>query len=121
MILVSSDQYADLDSAAGLLTRTGHNAESIPFLSQLTAGVPWQPVYRLRLDTARLRANQGNAATVDDLSAVAQSQSVAYEIRTQAAEALAGKRPTTNSGSRELDLLAHGAISASDAQRPYFI
>ena len=121
MVLVSSDQYADLDSAAGLLTRTGHDAEAIPFLTQLTAGVPWQPAYRLRLDTATLKANQGSAATLDDLSAVAKNASAPYEIRAQAAQALAGRRAVANLGSRELDLLTQSTISPADAQRPYFL
>jgi len=121
MVLVSSDQYADLDSAAGLLTRTGHDAQAIPFLTQLTAGVPWQPVYRVRLDIATLKANQGSAATLDDLSAVAQNPSAAYNVRTQAAQALAGTRTAANLGSRELGLLAHGAIPPAEAQHPYFL
>jgi cellulose synthase operon protein C len=121
MVLVSNDQYTDLDSAAALLTRTGHDPEAIPFLTQLSAGVPWQPAYRLRLDTARLKANQDAGAVLGDLSVIAKNQSASYDVRTQAAQAIAGKQAAQNLGSAELDLLARSTISSADAQHPYFI
>lgn len=121
LVLVSADQYADLDSAAALLTRSGHHAEAIPFLAQLTAGVPWQPAYRLRFDTARLKANQGTPTALGDLATLAKDQSAAYDLRARAAQAIAGKQAVQNLGSAELDLLAHASISPADAQRPYFI
>jgi cellulose synthase operon protein C len=121
MALVSVDQYPDLDSAAALLSRTGHDAEAIPFLTQLTAGVPWQSSYRLRLDTAKLKANRGSAPVLDDLSALARDQSAPYDVRTQAAEAIVGRQTAQNLGSTELDLLARTSIPSADAQRPYFV
>jgi len=121
MVLVSADQYTDLDSAAALLTRTGHDAEAVPFLTQLATGVPWQPAFRLRLDLARLKANQDTTGALDDLAALAKNDMAAYDVRTQAAQALAGKRVPQNLGSAELDLLTRASISPADAERPYFI
>ncbi len=121
MVLVSQDQYTDLDSAAALLTRTGQDAEAIPFLTQLTTGVHWQAAYRLRLDNARLKSNQDTATALSDLSTLAKDQLAAYDIRTQAAQAIAGKEAAQNLGSAELDLLARSVISSVDAQHPYFI
>ena len=120
MVLVSADQYTDLDSAAALLARTGHDPEAIPFLTKLTTGVPWQSSYRLRLDTAKLKANQEPAPVLDDLSTLASDQSAPYDVRTQAAQAIAGKRTPQTLGSVELDLLARTSIPAAAAQRPYF-
>jgi cellulose synthase operon protein C len=121
MVLVSGDQYTDLDSAAALLVRKGRGTEAISFLTQLSVGVPWQPAYRLRLDAARLKATQDTAAALDDLTALAKNPSATYEVRTQAALALSGKRAVSSLGSTELDLLARGTVSVKEAQRPYFI
>ncbi|HTD56117.1 MAG TPA: hypothetical protein VK670_12095 [Silvibacterium sp.] len=121
MVLVSSDQYADLDAAASLLTRTGHDAEAIPFLTQLSTGVPWRLEYRLRLDLAQIKIGHQVAPALADLPALARNPSAPYDLRTQAAEAIAGRQAATNLGSAELDLLAHGGISSSEAQHPYFV
>jgi tetratricopeptide (TPR) repeat protein len=42
-------------------------------------------------------------------------------VRTRAAAQLAGHQRTANYGSAELNLLAHGAISPSDAEKPFFL
>lgn len=120
MVLVSADQYADLDSAAALLVGSGHDAEAIPFLVQLANGVPWNPAYRLRLDEAYIKANQQDAAA-KDLATIASSQSAPYAVRVQAAQALSGKLPSAKLGGDELNLLAGGNISADQARKPFFL
>jgi tetratricopeptide (TPR) repeat protein len=121
MILVSQNTTEDLDSAASLLTNSGHYAESLPFLKQLIASVPWQPGYRLRLGEARLKANQETAVALDDLASLAANPVATYTVRTQAAQLLTGHDRAENYGSQELNLLARGAVTPSEAQKPGFI
>ena len=56
--LFSADLYSSLDSAAGLLEKSDHPAEALPFLTTLANNPPWKPEYRLRLAIGRLRAAQ---------------------------------------------------------------
>lgn len=120
MVLVSTDQYTDLDSAAALLVKAGHSAEAVPFLVELADGVPWNAEYRLRLDEARVAANEEKSAALADIAALAASQTAPYAVRAKAAEALAGNAPAANLGSEELNLLARGAINAGAARKPFF-
>lgn len=121
MVLVSSDQYTDLDSAAALLVKTGHNAEAVPFLAELASGVSWNAEYRLRLDQARVAANDEKSAALADLAVLAASQTAPYAIRAHAAVALAGSGAAANFGSEELNLLARGAMNADAVQKPFFV
>ena len=121
MVLVSQDPSSDLDSAAALLTRNGRYAEALPFLTRLIGNVPWQPSYRVRLDEARLRANQDQTTTLGELAEIAASSLAPYSVRIQAAQLLSGHKQAGNLGSGELNLLAGGAVPASEAQKPYFI
>ncbi len=113
--------FENLDSAAGLLEKTGHNAEAVEFLEQLVTSAPWEPAYRLRLAKARLVAGTDASAAVDSLATVASAQSSAYDIRLKAATAVGG-HTHADLGSGELNLLAGdaGAFTAAAADKFYF-
>jgi cellulose synthase operon protein C len=121
MVLVSQDPPTDLGSAASLLTRGGHYAEALPFLKKLTSTVPWDASCRVRLDEAKLKAGQETDSALNDLAALAADPAAIYAVRTQAAQLLSGRKRAGNFGSAELNLLARGSISASEAQKPYFM
>ena len=114
--------FENLDPAAALLEKTGHNAEAIEFLEQLARSAPWESTYRLRLARARVAAARDVDAAQNSLTAIASSAEVNYSVRTQAALALAGNRPLAESGSVELNLLSSGdsGITASAADQPFF-
>ena len=97
--------FENLDSAAALLEKTGHNAEAIEFLEQLVKSAPWEPSYRLRLAKAKLAADKDATAAQDELTSVAAGTNTSYDLRIKAAAALAG-RTHSDLGSGELNLLA---------------
>ena len=121
LVTVVGNPFENLDPAAALLEKTGHNAEAIEFLDQLVKSAPWDPSYRLRLAKARLAAGQDAPAAQDALGSVASGTSVPYDLRIRAALALTG-RPHPDLGSGELNLLAGNptAISATAADKFYF-
>ena len=113
--------FENLDPAAALLEKTGHNAEAIEFLEQLVKASPWESSYRLRLAKAKLAVVSVGDSSLQSLSAIASSPGAAYELRLKAAAFLAG-RPHVPLGSGELDLLAAGktAIAATPADKFYY-
>jgi cellulose synthase operon protein C len=125
--LFAPDLYGSLDSAAGLLEKSGHPAEALPFLSTLANGTPWKPEYRLRLATARLRAQAGSGAqdtqsVIGDLTSVASSAEAGYAVRVRAAIELKGRGGARDLYTAELALLASGkAIPPELADQPYFL
>ncbi len=125
--LFSPDLYGSLDSAAGLLEKSDHSAEALPFLTTLANNTPWKPEYRLRLATARLRAQTSASprdiqSAIADLTAVAASGEADYATRTQAAIGLKGRGGAQDLHSAELTLLASGkAILPEQADKPYFL
>jgi cellulose synthase operon protein C len=125
--LFSADLYSSLDSAAGLLEKSDHPAEALPFLTTLANNTPWKPEYRLRLATARLRAQtssdaRDNQSAIADLTAVASSSEAGYAVRARAAIALKGRGGAPDLHSAELALLASGrAILPQQADKPYFL
>ncbi len=62
--------YANLDSAAGLLERSSHPAEALPFLTTLANATPWNPSYRLRLAKLQLSARQNVPAATAVLNQI---------------------------------------------------
>ena len=56
LVTVVGDPYEDMDSAAALLEKTGHNAEAIAFLDPLAKSTPWEPAFRVRLAKAQIAA-----------------------------------------------------------------
>jgi len=128
LVVVVGNPLDNLDPAAALLEKTGHNAEAIEFLDQLVKSAPWDPSYRLRLAKARLAAGQDAAAAQAEeaLGSVAAGATVPYDLRIKAALAISGRAHADLShadlGSGELNLVAGNAagISAAAADKFYF-
>ncbi len=126
LVVVVGNPFENLDPAAALLEKTGHNAEAIEFLDQLVKSAPWEPSYRLRLAKAKLAAkdaaaSQASTQAQDSLAAIASGPSTPYDLRLKAAVALAG-RSHSDLGSGELNLLAGpaAAITTAAADKFYF-
>ena len=113
-----SDLYANLDSAAALLERSGHPTEALPFLTTLATATPWNSGYRLRLAQAQIAAHQDAAAS---LTTLASSAAAPYLIRSQAAAALKPVAGSHTFDSAELTLLAATTIVPKQADYPYFV
>jgi len=121
LVVAVGNPFENLDPAAALLEKTGHNAEAVEFLDQLVKSAPWDPSYRLRLAKAELAAEKSAVAAQDALAAIAARPDSSYDLRLKAAVALAG-RPHSDLGSGELNLLAGGpaSIKAAAADKFYF-
>ena len=122
MVVAVGNPFENLDPAATLLEKTGHNAEAVEFLEQLVESTPWEPMYRLRLAKAKTAAGEDADAAQKALTAIASGAEVPYGVRTQAALALASSNRAIETGSAELNLLAASGygIAASIADRPFF-
>jgi hypothetical protein len=120
MTMLPGDLYANLDSAAGLLVRSGHTAEALPYLKTLAASNPWQPAYRLRLARAQLAIGQDTQAAGATVTALAEGGNVPYRLREQAAVALRPLPGVHSLSSGELSLLASHSASPTQADHPYF-
>jgi len=118
---VVGNPYENLDPAAALLEKTGHNAEAVEFLDQLVKSAPWEASYRLRLEKARLAAKDANSSA-DGLAKIASNAEAPYSIRVEAAVALSGAQTAAGLGSAELKLLsgAPRSISTAAADQPFF-
>jgi hypothetical protein len=111
--------FVNTDFAASLLEHNHHPAEAIPFLQSLVKSVPWDASYRFRLAQAELASNARDQARTNFI-AVARDSSAAYDLRVQAARALAPlTSQPTDLGSKELSFIAHPTTVAS-ARQPYF-
>jgi len=127
LVVVVGNPFENLDPAAALLEKTGHNAEAIEFLEQLAKSAPWEASYRLRLAKATITAGKNANSAQDVVVSIASSPEVPYTVRTQAALTLVGvhhqlEHGQVESGSQELNLLASGinGSSASAADQPFF-
>lgn len=110
--------YINTDYAASLLEKDHHPAEAIPFLQALVKSVPWDASYRFRLAQAQLASNARDLARTN-LITVARDTSAPYDLRIQAARALAPlTSQTTELVSRELSFIAHPSTVAA-AREPY--
>jgi hypothetical protein len=126
LVVVVGNPFENLDPAAALLEKTGHNAEAVEFLEQLVKSTPWEPSYRLRLAKAKLALKdaasaQASTQAQESLAVIAAGPSAPYSLRLQAAVALAD-HPHSDLGSAELNLLAGpaAAITAAAADKFYF-
>ena len=121
LVVAVGNPFENLDPAAALLEKTGHNAEAIEFLDQLVKSAPWDASYRLRLANAKLAVDKNAATAQDALASIASAPITSYDLRLKAATAL-GARPHSDLGSEELTLLAGSptAITASAADKFYF-
>ena len=121
LVTVVGKPFENLDPAAALLEKTGHNQQAIEFLEKLVQSAPWDPSYQLRLAKAQLAAASNAAAAPQSLARVADNPAVPYPLRIQAAESLAG-RIRSDLGSGELNLLAGDPkrILPTDGDKFYF-
>jgi hypothetical protein len=122
LILISSNAYVDMDSAASLLRQHQRFSEEIEFIQPLAEALPWEASYRVRLATAELAGNPHAQQFLDMLAAAAADPKATYAERLAAARALEGRgqvRPATGSG--ELDQLVRGCPSAEEASKPYYV
>jgi cellulose synthase operon protein C len=121
LVVVVGNPFENLDPAAALLEKTGHNAEAIEFLDQLVKSAPWDPSYRLRLAKAKFAVNTDVDNAPAAIAAIAAAATTSYDLRLKAASALAG-RPHSDLGSGELNLLAGApnAITVTAADKFYF-
>ena len=121
LVVAVGSPFENLDPAAALLEKTGHNEEAVEFLEQLVKSAPWEPTYRLRLAKAKLATSHDVAIAQEALSAIASATSFAYDVRLKSAAALAG-RAHSELGSGELNLLAAGkaAITPAAADKFYY-
>ena len=122
LILISSNAYADMDSAASLLAMRQRFSEELDFIQPLAEAFPWEASYRIRLAIAELDGNPHLQQAIDTLAAVAADPKARYAERLAAAEALKGHAPPSPAtGSGELDLLVRGCPSPEEAGKPYFV
>jgi tetratricopeptide (TPR) repeat protein len=124
LVVVVGNPFENLDPAASLLEKTGHNGEAVEFLDHLVKSAPWEPSYRLRLAKATLAAKNPAAAQAAtqaqaSLASIASGPSTPYDLRLRAAVALAG-RPHSDLGGGELNLLAGPAATLTTAAADKF-
>jgi hypothetical protein len=115
--LVAGAAFATLDPAAALLEKTGHVAETVPFLTELTKAEPWNADARERLAAAR--------GAADVLTSVAKSTEASYATRVAAALALRALHtvaPQMAGVDGELVLLSsQNALAEADVSKPYYV
>jgi tetratricopeptide (TPR) repeat protein len=121
LVVAVGNPFENLDPAAALLEKTGHNAEAIEFLGQLVKSAPWDGSYRLRLAKAKLAASSDATSAMDALSAIASAPASTYDLRLKAAASLTGTS-SRDLGSGELNLLVAGksALTAAAADKFYY-
>ena len=121
LVVAVGNPFENLDPAASLLEKTGHNTEAIEFLDQLVKSAPWDSSYRLRLAKAKLAIDKDAAPAQEALTAIAAGPSTPYDLRLKAATAVAG-RPHSDLGAGELNLLAGSpaGITPSAADKFYY-
>jgi tetratricopeptide (TPR) repeat protein len=122
LVGVVGNPFENLDPAAALLEKTGHNSEAIEFLDQLVKSAPWDPSYRLRLAKAKLAAGQDLPDSGRELFSIASGPNVPYDLRIKAVRGVGGGRTIADLGSGELNLLAeyHAYIQPAAADKFYF-
>ena len=122
LVTVVGDPYEDMDSAAALLEKTGHNAEAIAFLDPLVKSTPWESAFRMRLAKAQIAAGTNASGAQDNLARIAAAPQDPYSQRVEAALALSGSHHATDFGSAELKLLAGDpkSIAPASADQPFF-
>ena len=105
LVAVVGNPFENLDPAAALLEKTGHNVEAIEFLEELVKSAPWDASYQLRLAKAKIAAGQDTASAQTALGTIASAARNGYGLRSQAALSLVTKAHS-DLGSAELNLLA---------------
>ena len=121
LVVAVGNPFENLDPAAALLEKTGHNAEAVELLEQLVKSAPWDGSYRLRLAKAKLGAGSDASNAQDALFAIASAPASTYDLRLKAAASLTGTS-SHDLGSGELNLLAAGksALTAAAGDKFYY-
>ncbi len=119
LTLVVGAPFENLEPAAALLSRTGHHAEAVEFLSQLLKATPWDERIRLKLAQEQLASGVGADSAQSEAVHVASDPQSMYTDREDAASILKG-RGASSLGSAELDLLASGNPTPEMADKPHF-
>jgi tetratricopeptide (TPR) repeat protein len=123
LTLISTNPYADADSAASLLEMRGRYPEALQFLQPLAEAFPWDASYKVRLSVAMLADRAQSPQALEALASVAAAPKAKYKERLAAAKALKGHPlPKSATRSAELDLLIRdGCPSENEANKPYFV
>lgn len=121
MTMLPGDLYANIDSAADLLVRSGHGAEALPFLKVLASANPWVPEYRLRLAKAETAEGKQPEVASEALIELASNSDAPYSLRARAAEADYALPGQPAFACPELTLLAANAATPAQAEPPYFV
>jgi hypothetical protein len=120
MTLIVGEPFEYLADAAELLSRTGHPAEALPFLTDRVRAVPWDFAAKAQLGKLLLSTNKDQGVAM--LRSVAESNDVKYETRADAARFLGESNATPlTTNCAELNLLSGPSpIPPASAEKPYF-
>jgi tetratricopeptide (TPR) repeat protein len=122
LILISSNAFVDMDSAASLLALRQRFSEEVEFIQPLADAFPWEASYRIRLATAELAGDPQAHQALEMLATVAADPKATYVERLAAAKALKGRKPAgATTGSGELDQLIRGCPNPEEASKPYYV
>ena len=100
LVVVVGNPFENLDPAAALLEKTGHNAEAIEFLEQLVKASPWEAAYRLRLAKAKVAAGQDVDSAQNALTAIASAHGRFLHCANASRAGLGRQPPRSNSEAR---------------------
>jgi len=122
MTLVTGEPFDNLTEAAELLSKTGHAAEAIDFVSDRVLAVPWDSKAKALLGRLRVATGKDRDQGVQLLRAAAESADAPYDIRASAARFLGeSKAAALSTTSVELNLLSSASpIPPTSAEKPYF-
>jgi tetratricopeptide (TPR) repeat protein len=123
MTLVVGEPFENLADAAELLSKTGHPAEALPFLTDRVRAVPWDLPAKAQLGKLLVSTGKDRDQGVRMLRATAESNDAPYETRVAAARFLGESKavPALTTASAELNLLSDPSpIPATSAEKPYF-
>jgi tetratricopeptide (TPR) repeat protein len=119
LALVVGVPFENLEPAASLLSKTGHHAEAVEFLSQLVKATPWDERIRLKLAQEQLAAGVDADSAKNEAVKVASDPQSTYTDREDAASLLRG-RAVGSLGSEELNALASGDVRPENSDKPHF-
>ncbi len=122
MTMVVGEPFENLTGAADLLSKTGHPAEALPFLTDRVRAVPWDFAAKAQLGKLLVSTGKDRDLGIRMLRAVAESNDPPYKTRVAAARFLGeSKAAPRATASAELNLLSGPRpIPAADAEKPYF-
>ncbi len=123
MTLVVGEPFENMADAAELLSKAGHPAEALPFLTDRVRAVPWDFAAKAQLGKLLVSTGKDREQGVRMLRATAESNDAPYETRVAAARFLGESKavPALTTASVELNLLSDSSpIPTTSAEKPYF-